>query len=164
MIPALPGVRLVYLFGSQVTGQVGPMSDVDVGLLVDRDANKWATHAQFAHELSLALGGPDLDVVLLNDAPIELAYTIIARGCVLYERDITTRVEYEAAVMSRYGDYLPVLRAFREAILEEDEYAARVERYRAALRRTERALDQARGFAGETQSEFDQDPSQRRKT
>jgi hypothetical protein len=126
------------------------MSDIDVALFVDRDANKWATHAQFAHELSLALGAPDLDVVLLNDVPIELAYAIIARGRVLYERDITTRVEYEASVMSRYGDYLPVLRAFREEILEEDEYAARVERYRAALGRTERALGQVGGPAGES--------------
>jgi len=149
IVSALPGVRLVYLFGSQVTGEVGPKSDIDFGLLLDRGVAKWAIQSQFAHQLSLALDGPELDVVLLNDAPIELAYAIIAQGRVLFERNTAARVDYEMVVMSRYGDYLPVLRAFHEQILKEDEYAARVERYRAALGRTERALGQVRGAAGQ---------------
>jgi len=28
-----PGISLVYLFGSQVTGQVGPMSDFDLAII-----------------------------------------------------------------------------------------------------------------------------------
>jgi hypothetical protein len=49
------------------------------------------------------------DIVVLNAAPVELASAIIAQGKRLYERDVFTRVEFEADTMSRYGDYLPVL-------------------------------------------------------
>ena len=55
---------------------------------------------------------------------------------------VATRVEYEAHVLSRYGDYLPVLRAQRDDILQRDKHAHRVQRYRAALGRTERTLGQ----------------------
>lgn len=85
-----------------------------------------------------------VDVILLRDAPIELAYAAIARGICIYQRDTLTRVEFEADVMSRYGDYLPVLQAQKRAILEEFGNDRQVQRYREALRRTEQALEQIR--------------------
>jgi hypothetical protein len=48
-------------------------------------------------------------------------------------------------VMSRYGDYLPVLRALREDVLRGEQDGTRVRRYRAALERTERTLGQIVG-------------------
>jgi predicted nucleotidyltransferase len=138
----LKEIRLVYLCGSQVEGRLGPMSDYDVGVLIDRTGDERQVHARLTHELVCALGTDQVDVVLLNRAPIELAYAIIAQGRVLYQRDVATRVEYEAQVLSRYGDYLPVLRAQRDDIMRGDEDDDRVHRYRAALGRTERTLGQ----------------------
>ena len=135
-----PEVELVYLFGSQVSGNTGPQSDYDLGVLVNRAAHVNRFREQFAHEVGDALETDRIDIVLLNEAPVELAYSIIAQGIVLYQHDLATRVEYEAQIMSRYGDYLPVLRAQRNEILHGDEYGARVQRYREALGRTERAL------------------------
>jgi predicted nucleotidyltransferase len=142
-----PYVDLVYLFGSQATGSVGPMSDSDLGVLVDREEMEHSPdtdqiRARFAHDLATALCTDRIDVVLLNDAPIELQYAVIAQGKRLHQRDVATRVEYEASVMSAYGDYLPVLRAQREDILRGDKRGTRVQRYRAALGRTRRALGQ----------------------
>lgn len=140
-----PVIELVYLFGSQATGTVGPMSDYDVGIVVDRNQMDYAANAdrvrlRLAHDLSQALGTDRIDVVLLNDAPIELQRGVIAQGKLLYQCDVATRVEYEAHVMSVYGDYLPVLRAQRVEILRGDERGNRVQRYRTALGRTRRAL------------------------
>jgi predicted nucleotidyltransferase len=142
ILTRLEGVCLVYLFGSQVEGLLGPMSDYDLAVLTDPAADGRRVQAQLAHELSQALQMGHIDVVLLNHAPIELAYAVVAQGKVLYEREIATRVEYEAYVLSRYGDYLPVLRAQRADILQGDEYVRRVRRYRATLGRTERTLGQ----------------------
>jgi predicted nucleotidyltransferase len=142
IVSNLKEIRLVYLFGSQVEGRLGPMSDYDVGVLIDRTGDERQVHARLTHELVCALGTDQVDVVLLNRAPIELAYAIIAQGRVLYQRDVATRVEYEAQVLSRYGDYLPVLRAQRDDIMRGDEDDDRVHRYRAALGRTERTLGQ----------------------
>jgi uncharacterized protein len=83
-----------------------------------------------------------VDVIILNEAPIELAYAVIAQGVVLYQRDLATRVEYEATVMGLYGDYLPVLHQQRREILQGDDHAKRVQWYRQALGRTQRTISQ----------------------
>jgi len=142
ILAGLEEISLVYLFGSRIEGHLGPMSDYDLGVLIDRGADAGQVHARLTHELVRALQTDRVDVVVLNRAPIELAYAIIAQGKVLYQRDAAARVEYEAQVLSRYGDYLPVLRAQRDDILRGDTDDNRVQRYRAALGRTERTLGQ----------------------
>lgn len=136
------GVHLVYLFGSQAEGQAGPMSDLYVAVLTAPSVDGRRLQTVLAHELSAALGTAEVDVVLLNRVPIELAYAMIAQGTVRFEQDAATRIEYAADVLSRYADYLPVLRAQREDILRGGEHVHRAQRYRAALGRTERSLGQ----------------------
>ena len=150
ILPGLDGVSLVYLFGSQVEGRLGPMSDYDLAVLVDRTVDGRRIQARLAHELARALQTDRVDVVLLNRAPVELAYAIVAQGHLLHEQDVATRVEYEAKVMGRYGDLLPVLRAQRDDILRGEDHDARVRRYRAALGRTERTLGQTGAAARQT--------------
>ena len=142
LLHMLRGVQLVYLFGSRIEDNVGPMSDYDVAVLFERSVDALELRARFTHELVRALGTDRVDVLVLNKAPIELAYAVIAQGELVFETDVATRVEYEATVLSRYGDYLPVLRAHREDILRGDEYDHRVLRYHSALGRTERTLGQ----------------------
>lgn len=150
-LAGIPGVRLAYLFGSRVDGTVGPLSDYDVAVLADGAQDLAALRAWLAHELGVALETNHADVVLLNQAPVELAYAVVAQGDVVYQRDEATRVEYEAEVLTRYGDYLPVLRAQRQEISRGGERAARVQRYREALGRTERTLGEIRAAPAETQ-------------
>jgi len=137
-------VGLAYLFGSQATGQAGAQSDYDVAVLFD---GKVPTDDRYVltHQLTELLD-TGVDLVDLARAPIELVYNVIATGQILYEKDRTTRVEFEARTLSMYFDQLPVLRAERRALLEEtrEDYDAGVERYRTALRATERMLAQTR--------------------
>ncbi len=99
-----------------------------------------ALQAEFTHAISKLLGTERVDVVLLNRAPIELAYHIIANGMLLYQKDLYTRVEFEANVLGKYGDYLPTLRFFNQHIPEGDAHGKRAERYREALGRTQKWL------------------------
>jgi predicted nucleotidyltransferase len=145
----MPAIHLVYLFGSQVTGNVGPASDYDFGVLLDRAAAWPQTRAELGHRLAKALDTGRIDLVLLNRAPIELAFAVIAQGELLFERDVATWVEYEARIMSLYGDYLPILREQRRDILEDKGHDTRVQRYQAALGRTERTLREIRAAQGE---------------
>lgn len=139
-----PDIALVYLFGSRATGAVGPLSDYDLAVWLDRGSTTLAWLAKLQHEFACALGTDRIDLVVLNEAPIELAYRVIAQGKLLYQRDIATRVEYEADVLSRYGDYLPVLRQQRESILKGEGDEVRARRYREAFGRTERTLAEIR--------------------
>ena len=136
-------VFLVYLFGSRASGRAGPGSDYDLGVLLDRREDSPARRARLTHELVVIMGSEAVDVVFLSQAPPELAFAVI-QGQLLYERDLATRVEYEAYVMGRYYDYLPYLRAQREEILSGEDHGARIQRYREALGRTERTLSQIR--------------------
>lgn len=54
--------------------------------------------------MACALHTDRVGVVLLNRASIEFAYAIIAQGKLLYERDVATRVEYEATVCPSFHD------------------------------------------------------------
>jgi predicted nucleotidyltransferase len=140
--PGTSQVCLAYLFGSRASGNIGPQSDYDFGVLLDYGSDIPANRDELMHVLVTFLDTERVDVIILNEAPIELAYAVIAQGVVLYQRDLATRVEYEATVMGLYGDYLPVLRQQRREILQGDDYAKRVQRYREALGRTQRTLSQ----------------------
>jgi predicted nucleotidyltransferase len=139
---AIREVKLVYLFGSKVSGEEGPLSDYDFGILFDREKSRPNIDAEVTHTLSKALKTDQVDVVNLNRAPIELAYSVIVQGDLIYEIDRATRVECEVRILGLYGDYLPVLREQRRDILQGGMHDTRVQRYREAFRRTERTLDE----------------------
>jgi len=142
-------ILLAYLFGSQVRGIVGPLSDYDVAFLLDGTMAP-AERYRLAHEIGQLLGGCAVDLVILNAAPVELCYHIIAQGRRVYERDVATRVEFEANTLSRYGDMLPMLRQQREAILKGEGHGSGVQRYREALGQTLRVLAETRGPSKQT--------------
>jgi hypothetical protein len=87
-----------------------------------------------------------VDLIVLNNASIELRYAVIATGIVAYEANVETRVEYEALTLSLYGDFLPVLRDQREDILKEEKNETGIQRYREALGKTQRLLDEIRAL------------------
>ncbi len=136
-----PRVDLAYLFGSRAAGVEGPISDFDIAVLYSRPHPSILRY-ELAHELSTVLKTDRVDLVVLNNLPIELRYAVIVTGIVAYEANLKTRVEYEALTLSLYGDFLPVLRNQREDILKEDNNETGIQRYRAALGKTQRMLEQ----------------------
>ena len=124
IISSIQEISLVYLFGSQVGGKVGPMSDYDLGVVVDDGVDENHVFAVLAHELQKKLEWAQIDIVPLKRAPVELFYAIISQGVRVYQRDVVTRVEFEARIMSLYGDYLCVLGAKGKISCEEEEMTA----------------------------------------
>ena len=80
ILDKLQGINLIYLFGSQVRGAVGPMSDYDLGVLIDRNDDGPQVRSELSHALARKFQTKNIDVVILNSAPIELVddkkYTI----------------------------------------------------------------------------------------
>jgi predicted nucleotidyltransferase len=54
------------------------MSDIDLSLVLEYDQETEKARAHLAHKVSKALERFPVDLVLLQQAPIELAYTAIA--------------------------------------------------------------------------------------
>ena len=138
-----PVVELAYFFGSRAGDADGPISDFDIAVLfaeVPIPSMKY----KLVHQLATILMTDRVDLVVLNQAPVELRYAVITTGIVIYEVNLTVRVEFEASTLSRYGDYLPILRRQRKEILEERNYEAGIQRYRTALGQTQRLLKEIR--------------------
>jgi uncharacterized protein len=145
-----PAIVLVYLFGSQAGGVAGPDSDLDLAILVDHAGDTPEQLACLHYEFARKCPADRVDVLWLNQAPIELAFAVISQGIILFERDVVaSRVEFEAGVMGRYGDYLPVLRTQRADLLRGGNHAARVQWHREALERTLRTLGEIRAPQGQ---------------
>jgi len=56
-------------------------------------------------------------LIVLNRAPVELAYAVAAEGQRFFERDLAASVEFEAGMMSRYVDLVHTLREQRADLL-----------------------------------------------
>ena len=142
-------ILLAYIFGSQVTGKIGPLSDYDFAVFLSQKPS-FQFKYKLKNKLLNILDNKQVDLVILNDAPIELKYKIIATGKIIYQKNSTIRTEFEADTLSKYFDYLPVLRAQKKEILnfkpKGEKYGDRIQRYRAALRKTEKMLNKIRAF------------------
>ena len=71
-----PNLKLVYLFGSQVSGKTGPLSDYDFAFYIDDEEIKaYHTALEIEGKISTILGTDKVESVILNytDAP-ELKY------------------------------------------------------------------------------------------
>ena len=117
ILQSMPEISLVYLFGSQAEGHAGLLSDYDLGVLADQAESASYLRSRLAFELGRKIATTKIDIVMLNRAAVELAFAVISRGKLLYQRNDAERIEYEAKVMGLYFDYLPVLRSQRDDIL-----------------------------------------------
>jgi len=135
-------VLLAYLFGSQASGRIGPMSDYDIGIYTAQQIN---FDQKYFMEVDLRkiLKAQALDLVVMNEAPLALNYNIICGKCI-YCADQETRVEYEADILSRFFDFLPTLKLHYQDILNTVKNERQIQRNRNALGETEKLLGEIR--------------------
>jgi predicted nucleotidyltransferase len=116
----LEEVRLVYLFGSQVTGGSSSRSDLDVAIHFDPgldEASRARTKLRVIAVLTDTLGpvGERVDIVDLARASSAVAFRAIRDGVCVLTRDERERVRLEAYVARRYDDERPHRALFRDA-------------------------------------------------
>lgn len=101
-----------YLFGSHARGLAGSDSDIDVAVYIDEtaaDEGHWGYRAELTTDLMAALGTDDVDVVVLNEAPILLYHRVLRDGVRLFSRDLRATTTRAGEALSRYFDFLPQL-------------------------------------------------------
>jgi predicted nucleotidyltransferase/uncharacterized protein YutE (UPF0331/DUF86 family) len=97
------GVKFAYLFGSRARGLEREDSDWDVAVYFGRDVSL-VDEAELAAELSRALGA-EVDVVALDAAGLDLIYTVLRDGVVIYSVDEELRRRWEIESYLEYLDY-----------------------------------------------------------
>jgi predicted nucleotidyltransferase len=102
-----PEIKLVYLFGSQVSGKKGPLSDYDFALYLDEKEEKkmFEIKINLITQLSDILKTDKIDVVILNtvESP-ELKYNIIKEGKLIYQKE-PFKVFLEPKILNEYFDF-----------------------------------------------------------
>lgn len=110
-------VSAVYLFGSTARGEARPDSDVDIAVLFDVAPRSALDGPRFVleGELERALRRP-VDLVVLNDAPVDLRIRVLRDGELLIDRNPVTRVAYEVRTRNEAFDLEPVLARYRSTL------------------------------------------------
>lgn len=117
------GVVSAYLFGSHAAGRAHRESDVDVGVLLDRDRypdrrDRFDVRVRLGSELIDTLDTNEVDVVVLNDAPPLLGRRIVVEGRRVFRGDAEADHAYVRDVQLRAADLRPFLERTRRLKLE----------------------------------------------
>ena len=108
VLEAEPDVEYALLFGSAARGTAHPHSDVDLAVSLRLGAPRDVrTLGALASRLESA-AARRVDLVLVEEAPISLAYRIFRDGHVLVERDRDALIARKARALLDYLDWKPV--------------------------------------------------------
>jgi len=101
-------VTVAYFFGSQARGEITPLSDIDIAVLV-KEPLSLDEKADLIGEIISSLETDNIDFVMLNDvSSVSLKFEVI-NGRVLYSADEGKRVDFETKVMGEYLLYAPMI-------------------------------------------------------
>jgi hypothetical protein len=142
-----PDVAFAYLFGSVAKGRSGPLSDVDVAVYFSSEGDarsRFRRQIQLTSKLSNVLDRDDVDVVRLQDAPLDLVREIVEHGKLLFCHDDNLRVDFVFRVVRDYLDAEPLRKLEWEAL----EAYFDDENYGRPSRRHSRPPEKAAGNAG----------------
>jgi predicted nucleotidyltransferase len=112
-------VDCAWLFGSVARGEAGPLSDVDIAVLLTPDVAP-------EERLKVAIGLVEalerrcgrVDLVLLDEGSSLLKHRVLLDGILLVERDENRRIKFEARAIQAYLDFLPLSEIYDRELLE----------------------------------------------
>jgi predicted nucleotidyltransferase len=114
------GVVAAYVFGSMAEGREHRQSDVDVGVLFDRqvcpdERSRFDAQIELRRHLSPASVGRDVDIVVLNDASPILGRRIVS-GERVFCADSESDHAFRRDVQLRAADLDPFLQRMRRLL------------------------------------------------
>jgi len=98
-------VIFAYLFGSLARDKVLPLSDIDIAIYLGEGADFSQEKMIILRNLINILGTEEIDLVLLNTAPLTLKARIVENKKILVDKDPFLRHSFESLVMREYFDF-----------------------------------------------------------
>jgi hypothetical protein len=109
-LEAEPDIAFAYLFGSVAKGRSGPLSDVDVAVYfhpAGDSRSRFKRRLLLMSKLGKALRRDDVEVVPLQDAPLDLAFEILAQGKLIFSKDDGQKADFVFETLRKYHDEAP---------------------------------------------------------
>ena len=105
-------VVAAYIFGSYGTAYQTLLSDVDIGILfLANELPAMDTILEITSCLTDITREEDINMVVLNTAPITLQYEVVSKGKVLFKKK-TYLEDFHEYLFKRYGDFIIDLERF----------------------------------------------------
>jgi predicted nucleotidyltransferase len=98
-----PNVIFAYLFGGMVKERPSPLSDVDIAMYV-KDTKK-LDYLEMFGKIAKTLGTDEIDLVILNNAPLSLAGRILQGRKVLVDKEPFARHLFESRILREFFDF-----------------------------------------------------------
>ena len=98
-----PNILFAYLFGGLARGRRRFLNDVDLGIYVKNI--KRLNFLSLFSKMSQILGTDEIDLVVLNSAPISLAGRILRKRKILIDKDPFLRHQYESRILREFFDF-----------------------------------------------------------
>ena len=111
-------VQFAILFGSLAKGTENVLSDVDIAVMLApqfKDTSPYGYQATLTAELMRELERSDVDVVILNKAPIALKYQVLLYGKFIYIGDKKARIQFQVDTINQYDDFKRIYQVHAEA-------------------------------------------------
>jgi predicted nucleotidyltransferase len=96
-------IVFAYLFGGLARGQRKPLSDVDLGIYVKNI--RGLDYLSLFSKISEILSTDEIDLVVLNSAPVSLAGRSLQARKILVDKDPFLRHKYESRTLREFFDF-----------------------------------------------------------
>jgi predicted nucleotidyltransferase len=100
-----PRVLFAYLFGGLASGEQRPLSDIDVAVYLTDTASLAEFKLDLFERLSVLFGTAEIDLVILNSAPLSLAGRVLQKKHVLVDKEPFRRHRYESLTLREFFDF-----------------------------------------------------------
>ena len=97
-------IVFAYLFGSHASSRSNALSDIDIAVFVRETTVLDEYHLALFDRLTDALGTPELDLVILNTAPLSLSGRILQNRRILVDKEPFRRHAYESLTLREFFD------------------------------------------------------------
>lgn len=104
-------VVCAYLFGSYAKKDIGPLSDIDIAVLLTKDTEKrvfFVKLLKLNNEIVRIFHQNNVDIVILNEALPSLKFHIINEGIIIFDSNPKFRYDFEARSLIDYIDTRPL--------------------------------------------------------
>ena len=110
-----PFIAAAYQFGSTVRGQEGPLSDLDIAILVDEEqapagVELLRIELLLAYELQKQLDILEVDLITLNHQRLTMQHAVLRTGKLIYDANPKYRIRFSQRVIQAYLDFQPTLK------------------------------------------------------
>jgi predicted nucleotidyltransferase len=104
-LQSMPDILFAYLFGSFGRGNRLPLSDVDIAVYLKEPTVVQEKKMEILGALIDILRTDEIDLVVLNDAPLPLRMRILESKKVVVDHEPSHRHHYESLTMREYFDF-----------------------------------------------------------